>query len=121
MVFEVYVSVAVGNAFGVVFEFVDGELFGAAADSAQQVVVMTGVVAEAVEEFTVLGTLSLHHLFRGEAVQDSVHAGEADAEGGLGAEFGVELLGTAEAVVARQQCEQGALALGAAGGRAGLR
>ncbi|MFE3056687.1 hypothetical protein [Nocardia sp. NPDC059239] len=42
MVFEVDVAMLVRDALGVVFQLADGELFGAAADSAQQVVVVAG-------------------------------------------------------------------------------
>jgi hypothetical protein len=101
------------NVIGVVFDVVEGESLRTAAAAAQQVVVVVaGAVADPVEEFAVFGALGFYELLVGEPVQNAVDAGQSDADGRVTPEFGVELLGAAEAVTAPQYIQHGTLVHG---------
>ncbi len=109
---DVAVAVLAGDEVGVLFDSVEGELFGAPADSAHQVVVVAAAVADSVQQFAVLRMLGFHELLVGESMQNAVDAGQPDSDGRGQAEIGVQLLGTAETIASAQCVEHDALPQG---------
>ena len=109
VVSDVGVVVLAAQAEGVFFD-VDGiKTHGAAALPADQIVAVTWIGTQAVEDLPVLGALGLGDPVGGQRTEDAVDAGQTDPQPLVSVNVEINLLGAAEVFLLPQDLQDGPL------------